>query len=632
MNLSLEQYTREYLTKRDVIEKMNSGITEVELTEEERVLLKTKLPSNYYTYRLRGVVLSRGGLDAGHYGSIIEDRESFEWYEFNDTYIKKHNISLLKKDLFGCTFVPPYKNNIPLLIYERIDHFHMKIIKELPDEILRGGIAEELKAAKVESKLFLEVKSAQDILKCIAKEDTKEVEAISNYNVDFIRGIWNVNEIIKQNDLKVVKKLNLQWSLFSNEEEYGKSLERQQFFAMYTFIVLLRTNTKNLSYELLDKLRSIAAVDLGFCVWLLETFTHPLIIQEFFVDCSARRSRFIIASLLNLAFTKVFTAEKKRIRKYINTPKHFFDKLENNFEVKSLEGIVNGVYMSVDNKKHLPYCLIFLYNISIYASGLLVPDLFFVLSTVCRKSPILLTFLYQIGLLRVLLEFIIEGSIEESKRPIVIRNDLNIGFQQLLNKTEEDLILNKVSKHKKQFRFIIELLSQLIRTDKVKLTIEENKLMKLFMTTAGIQRLLTYGDSNVAINEIAKIFSHLAFENKEFSNNCLEFLLLNIPRIKYTELPLYLISIKALLLIKDKLQNERVRAFITNYLQFTKKDLYSSYLTYSYLTDLFIEIGLKVESVKEMIQKNSDKFIHVQEWLKRFCYPIANDVSLIIIK
>jgi hypothetical protein len=557
---------------------------------------------------------------------MIEDRESFEWYEFNDQYIKKRNISMLKRNLFGCARAPPYKSNIPLLIYERIDYFHMKRVRELSSEFLRGEIAEEFKTARVDSKLLLEIELAQDILGHITK-DTKGIEV--NYNADFIIGIWNTNDTIKQDDLKALKKLNLQWNLLTNEEEYGKSSERQQFFAMYTFIVLLRSNVKYQHYELLEKLRTVAIVDIGFCVWLLETFTHPLIIQEFFVDCSARRSRFVIASLLNLAFNRVFTAEEKRILKYINTPKYFFDKLESNFEVKSFD-MINEVYMSADNKKHLPYCFIFLYNVSIYAAKLLLPDLFFVLSTVCRKSPILLNFLHQIGLLNILLELIIEDSVTDSKRPILIRNDLNVGFQQLLDKREEDVILNKISMHKKRYRFIIELLSQLVRTDKIELTKEENKLMKHFMTTAGIQRLLTHGDNNVAINEIAKIFNYLAFDNKEFSNNCLEFLMLNIPRIKYTELPLYLTSIKALLLIEDKLQNERIRAFITNYLQFTKKDLVSSYLTYSYLTDLFIEIEQKVKSVKEMVLNNSEKFRHVQDWIKKYNYPIPNEVTLLI--
>lgn len=37
-----------------------------------------------YTYRLVGVVVHRGGADAGHYYSFIQDRTSSSWNKFDD--------------------------------------------------------------------------------------------------------------------------------------------------------------------------------------------------------------------------------------------------------------------------------------------------------------------------------------------------------------------------------------------------------------------------------------------------------------------------------------------------------------------------------------------------------------------
>lgn len=45
-----------------------------------------------YTYRLVGVVVHRGGADAGHYYSFIQDRITGVWNKFDDKSVEPFNI------------------------------------------------------------------------------------------------------------------------------------------------------------------------------------------------------------------------------------------------------------------------------------------------------------------------------------------------------------------------------------------------------------------------------------------------------------------------------------------------------------------------------------------------------------
>lgn len=44
-----------------------------------------------------------GIADAGHYYSLIRDRQTGQWLEFNDTTVKPFDINTLHKEAFGST-------------------------------------------------------------------------------------------------------------------------------------------------------------------------------------------------------------------------------------------------------------------------------------------------------------------------------------------------------------------------------------------------------------------------------------------------------------------------------------------------------------------------------------------------
>ena len=64
-----------------------------------------------------------GHADSGHYYSIIQDRHSNQWFEFNDTVVRNFDISELAEEAFGGeTGVYDIKEKIKnayMVIYER---------------------------------------------------------------------------------------------------------------------------------------------------------------------------------------------------------------------------------------------------------------------------------------------------------------------------------------------------------------------------------------------------------------------------------------------------------------------------------------------------------------------------------
>ena len=65
------------------------------------------MPKEYYSYKLRGIIIHTGTLEGGHYHSIVQDREMFDvpekmrWQLFNDTLVQGFDIESLKAEAFG---------------------------------------------------------------------------------------------------------------------------------------------------------------------------------------------------------------------------------------------------------------------------------------------------------------------------------------------------------------------------------------------------------------------------------------------------------------------------------------------------------------------------------------------------
>lgn len=83
--------------------------------------LNEKKSSNYFSYRLKGVVIHSGSADSGHYYSFIENKDG-RWFEFNDEKVTQFDVKSLEDQAFGARDGEYVKiKNAYLLFYERVE-------------------------------------------------------------------------------------------------------------------------------------------------------------------------------------------------------------------------------------------------------------------------------------------------------------------------------------------------------------------------------------------------------------------------------------------------------------------------------------------------------------------------------
>eukprot|EP00127_Corallochytrium_limacisporum_P000956 Clim_evm40s33 gene=Clim_evmTU40s33 len=90
------------------------------------VLLDPKR-SGGFEYQLKGVVVHQGNIDAGHYFSVLCDRETGEWFEYNDEDVLPFDTSMIPELCFGGQMMDENGEQFPknfsayLLVYDRKD-------------------------------------------------------------------------------------------------------------------------------------------------------------------------------------------------------------------------------------------------------------------------------------------------------------------------------------------------------------------------------------------------------------------------------------------------------------------------------------------------------------------------------
>lgn len=137
MELDMFRFTEEgiFNEAEEVEVAVDDTIVDVDDDNAERYAPFTrpvKKPSQYYKYVLTGIVAHVGAIDRGHYYSFIKDRESDNWFEFNDRLVVPFSPELIPKECFGGpedvqnpnspNAAPRFReNNAYLLVYERKD-------------------------------------------------------------------------------------------------------------------------------------------------------------------------------------------------------------------------------------------------------------------------------------------------------------------------------------------------------------------------------------------------------------------------------------------------------------------------------------------------------------------------------
>lgn len=273
--LNMKEYTVEYIEKQTLLKEMeDKNLAKADLTYAKRAILERELPSDYYQYHLKGVVIHMGEANAGHYYSYIADRDCFntnQWYEFNDSEVHPFDVEELDERAYGGEgeiyytdengkqnyAITERSNSAYMLIYERkqmyvwemkgekeelfiADEFGNKIsavkaslLQEIEEEKLIP--IEELEESDIEvfmrnkdklnsqsaasarkDSMLYEVHIPQEFRDLIQNINMKEWQLKYIFCPNLVESIWNYLfqiEIIKFEDYEACKDLNLQQDL-----------------------------------------------------------------------------------------------------------------------------------------------------------------------------------------------------------------------------------------------------------------------------------------------------------------------------------------------------------------------------------------------------------------------------------
>lgn len=286
-----------------------------------------------------------------------------------------------------------------------------------------------------------------------------------------------------QQNYKLFKSFDLQ--VFSNSAPkelsgYTETFETWKFLIIFVCCSLLRVK-KEPNFPLEDVLKNIEISlekSVALSIWLVETLSHPEILDEFFVTCPLSFPRFFIASILLVACKCLLIGEKKRIFKLVCDPDAFHRYILKRGGVETTNLAKEAFYVLPEVHHNIPYTLILLTNLMSVLPKLIdrtkqMQDLSYLLSEFAKLDPVLKKFMLNSNIFGAVFEILTENPSQLTlslslKRKIMLQKSTYVlGFQKIITQKiisakKGQSNANKSENLSKRFRFLLGLFSQVI--------------------------------------------------------------------------------------------------------------------------------------------------------------------------
>lgn len=469
-------------------------------------------PDDYYSYTLKGVVIHVGTADSGHYYSLIKDpsRKTPEWFEFNDTFIKKFDINDLAFEAFGgedrsmmeySQSVREKSHNAYLLFYQRTKMFDDS-----------GN----------------EIESLMHDFEETPQEGSESLEFIKADNLRY-----HINKILLDHSLEFFF-LQTASEIAKTQELSSNSLELSKLILFNFLIVGLRSKDRDRLPKNLRTIKELLCKSLELSKWLVSQVAFAEILKEFLIDCSIEDMRYIFVGVLRTALTKICEE---------NGSLSFED-----FKETCLPGfIVACLSVALETKsscQHFFTCLHFLARISANARRFI-------------KESQFLTFLKEFTLEEqftlVLASNPSDFQMKCELKPIMFQSRAQgpLAQRDKAPVAQQKLSLDRMAK---EFAYMILLLSDLV--DNGEFSREELGILE---NDEVLRRSLRMSRKKAAFAALARVLAFYARENIEFSKKLMEVLFIELNRCEEFEMKAYWVCCEEVLKIKDQFAEERVR-------------------------------------------------------------------------
>lgn len=319
MSLNMFEYTQEGLAKRDLLKDVETkNLSAEDLPEDKKAILNRSYPKSYYDYKLKGMVIHLGTADAGHYYSIINDRERTDidennrWYEFNDTVVREFDPKDIPTDAFGgeeeriSSMGPTHSGamsgvrerirNAYVLFYERVEPIdNEKFNESVGEDPFSKDMSELIKkfeACKIDEAARAnrkQIKIPDYIHNVIAEKNhkfwqTKHIFAKEYFN--FISSMLGHITIEPVGNYEHARLIDLQQSLLKvDRSPKAYEFETLKFAVVFYLTTVVRARDKAYLPHVHNFIKKALEKNIMLSYWLLETFCNGEFIKEFLVDC-----------------------------------------------------------------------------------------------------------------------------------------------------------------------------------------------------------------------------------------------------------------------------------------------------------------------------------------------------------
>lgn len=290
MDINMENFTQEGIERLELTkEKEAAAATGKDFTKE---IPGKKYPDDYYQYKLKGIVIHAGTAESGHYYSFI--RENNQWYEFNDTVVRRIDSSDIPNEAFGgeekfsypvatganTSGIKPKYRNAYILLYERSSLY---VYRKEEEEVLKP-LKYEHETNEIE---FLEVKEENDrYWRCKS--------SFSPEYFDFILSLLG-----EKND------------------------DICKFGICFFLTVMIRSRDFNRIVCCFISIKKHLSDSKEISEWMLELISYKYILKELFMDCPVVEKRRVMVGIVYSALKQV-SADQQEL---------FFQRLLYNIEL-----------------------------------------------------------------------------------------------------------------------------------------------------------------------------------------------------------------------------------------------------------------------------------------------------------
>lgn len=303
---------------------------------------------NYYNYELTGVLVHSGYADAGHYYSIIKDRQTGIWIKFDDKHVEVFDMQNLKEVCFGGERADNWPGesfaktkNAYMLVYERTTSLPITTqILQKTETFLIDSSHEIRKKITKENHVFLHDKlyfdkDYSDFLekfydnyevaevKTIEKNAsvTDEIAELAMLNSLFSEDktlekstyteLYSVPQVIHAHELLKISR---------NGKEYEQDLNLLKACTLFALEMLLRGKQGHIFVKWVQKLLENYHKHLPSCLWLLQYLTeNRKILSEILLENNESDVRNELKNLLCEVLLVVSRSEAEYLEEEIST-------------------------------------------------------------------------------------------------------------------------------------------------------------------------------------------------------------------------------------------------------------------------------------------------------------------------